>query len=142
SGRQRQNPRGAEARLGRSAQRHAPRGNAAQHQPRQPRFREGEHGGRSARRDSGQAGSRTCAEGGLMKSDSSLPTLNLCGFGTARADLAAIAAMRKSLPAWAPKDTAGHFLKHADEQTVLAVAALDNAIQSSGPAPENYRDWA
>src|SRR4051794_4956209 len=77
-----------------------------------------------------------------MKSNPSLPTLNLCGFGTARADLAAIAIMRKSLPAWVPQDTPGHFLKHADEQTVLAVAALDNVIQSSGLAPENYRDWA
>src|SRR5437868_7838943 len=77
-----------------------------------------------------------------MKSDSSLPTLNLCGFGTARADLAAIATMRKSLPAWAPQETAGHFLKHADEQTVLAVAAVDRAIQSSRMTPEDYRDWA
>ena len=29
-------------------------------------------------------------------------SLNLLGFGTARADLPAIAALRKSLPAWAP----------------------------------------
>src|SRR5262245_36559462 len=63
-------------------------------------------------------------------------------FGTAKADLAAIGAMRKSLPAWAPPDTPGHFLKHADEQTVLAVAAVDQAIRSSRLAAERYRDWA
>src|SRR5947208_9138075 len=69
-------------------------------------------------------------------------SLNLCSFGTATADLAAIAALRKSIPAWAPKDTPGHFLKHADEQTVLAVAALDNAIQSSGRPTSDYSRWA
>src|SRR3954452_9413367 len=70
------------------------------------------------------------------------PSLNLRAFGTARADLAAIATIRKSLPAWAPKDTPGHFLKHADEQTVLAVAAIDQAIASGSLAPESCRDWA
>jgi hypothetical protein len=72
---------------------------------------------------------------------SSEPSLYLRGFGTARADLATIATMRKSLPAWAPQDTPGHFLKHADEQTVLAVAAVDQAICSSELEPEQYRDW-
>jgi hypothetical protein len=68
--------------------------------------------------------------------------LHLSGWGTARADLKAIAGMRKSLPAWVPKDTPGHFLKHADEQTVLAVAALDDAIQSSGRSASEFRQWA
>jgi len=68
--------------------------------------------------------------------------LHLSSWGTARADLSAIAALRKSLPAWAPKDTPGHFLKHADEQTVLAVAALDAAIGSSGRPTSDYHDWA
>jgi hypothetical protein len=66
----------------------------------------------------------------------------LRGFGTARADLAGISALRKSLPAWAPSDTPGHFLKHADEQTVLAVAALDQTIRCSGMKADDYRDWA
>jgi hypothetical protein len=79
---------------------------------------------------------------GSHASISAGPSLNLRGFGTARADLSAIAAMRKSLPAWAPPDTPGHFLKHADEQTVLAVAALDQAICSSGLQPDHYRDWS
>src|SRR5881394_3101144 len=68
--------------------------------------------------------------------------LHVSGWGTARADLAAIAALRKNLPAWAPKDTPGHFLKHADEQTVVAVVALDNAIQSRGSEIDEYRQWA
>ncbi len=68
--------------------------------------------------------------------------LHLAGWGTARADLAAIAALRKSIPAWAPKDTPGHFLKHADEQTVVAVAALDNAIQLAGRPVSDYGQWA
>src|SRR6187399_2186108 len=59
---------------------------------------------------------------------------SLLGWGTARADLAAIAAMRKKLPTWAPPDTPGHFLKYADEQTVLAVAALDRFGRGGGPA--------
>jgi hypothetical protein len=66
----------------------------------------------------------------------------LRGWGTARADLTAIAAMRKSLPAWAPVGTPGHFLKHADEQTVLAVAAIDQAISGAGLIADDYRDWA
>jgi hypothetical protein len=66
----------------------------------------------------------------------------LLGWGTARADLTAIPAMRKSLPAWAPVGTPGHFLKHADEQTVLAVAAVDQAISSTGLSADDFRDWA
>jgi hypothetical protein len=68
--------------------------------------------------------------------------LHLSGWGTARADLKTIAALRKSLPAWAPQGTPGHFLKHADEQTVLAVAALDHAIQSAGRSAGEYCQWA
>jgi hypothetical protein len=69
------------------------------------------------------------------------PSAALLGWGTARADLTTIAAMRKKIPAWAPQDTPGHFFKHADEQTVLAVAALDQAICSAGIASNHYRDW-
>jgi hypothetical protein len=62
--------------------------------------------------------------------------------GTARADLATIAGMRKGLPAWTPKSTAGHFLKHADEQTVVAVAAVDRAIEAFGVDLDQQRQWA
>ena len=68
--------------------------------------------------------------------------LHLSGLGTARADLPSIAALRKSLPAWVPKDTPGHFLKHADEQTVVAVAALDAAIQLAERPISDYSQWA
>jgi hypothetical protein len=67
--------------------------------------------------------------------------LHVASWGTARAELSAIAALRKNLPVWAPKDTPGHFLKHADEQTVLAVAALDNAVQAAGRPISDYRRW-
>jgi hypothetical protein len=62
--------------------------------------------------------------------------------GAASADMAAIAGMRKRLPAWAPAGTAGHFLKHADEQTVVAVAAVDRAIQLGGIDLAEQRQWA
>jgi hypothetical protein len=66
----------------------------------------------------------------------------LLGFGTARADLPAIAAMRKKLPAWAPPDTPGHFLKYSDQQTVLAVAAVDRVIDSAGLDPQQFQNWS
>jgi hypothetical protein len=68
--------------------------------------------------------------------------LSLAGWGTARADLASIAAMRKSLPSWVPAGTPGHFLKHADEQTVLAVAAVDQAIRATNSPTTAYDQWA
>jgi hypothetical protein len=55
-------------------------------------------------------------------------TLEITAWGTVRASRTEATAMRKSLPAWVPDDTPGHFLKHADEQTVAAVAAVDQAI--------------
>jgi hypothetical protein len=67
---------------------------------------------------------------------------NLLGWGTARADLAAISGLRKKLPAWVPADTPGHFLKHADEQTVLAVAAVDQAICSGELDVKQLQNWS
>ena len=55
--------------------------------------------------------------------------LELTAWGTAQASLDEAARMRKELPPWAPEGTPGHFLKHADEQTVVAVAAVDCAIR-------------
>jgi hypothetical protein len=69
-------------------------------------------------------------------------TASLLGWGTSRADLATIAGLRKKLPAWAPPDTPGHFLKHADEQTVLAVAAIDQAISSSNLDVQQFQNWS
>jgi len=50
--------------------------------------------------------------------------------------------MRKKLPAWAPADTPGHFLKYSDEQTVLAVAAVDQAISSGELDAKQFQDWS
>jgi hypothetical protein len=68
--------------------------------------------------------------------------LHLAGWGTAEADLASLPPLRKALPAWAPEGTPGHFLKHADEQTVVAVAALDRAVHALGCSPERFADWS
>jgi hypothetical protein len=62
--------------------------------------------------------------------------------GTARADLGTIAGLRKKLPAWTAENTAGHFLKHADEQTVVAVAAVDQAIEAFDIDMDQQRQWS
>src|SRR5262245_33464524 len=69
-------------------------------------------------------------------------SLWVTAWGSARADLATIADMRKSLPSWAPPNTPGHFLKHADEQTVVAVASVDQAIRSHQFTADDYSNWA
>jgi len=71
-----------------------------------------------------------------------ISALEICALGTARADLQQIAALRKSLPTWAPQDTPGHFLKYADEQTVVAVAAVDQAIQADRASLGDLHRWA
>src|SRR6186713_743920 len=63
-------------------------------------------------------------------------------WGTARLALPEIEPLRKKLPEWAPAETAGHFLKYADEQTVAAVAVVDRAIQTGGIDPSERRNWA
>jgi len=50
--------------------------------------------------------------------------------------------MKKKLPAWAPADTPGHFLKHADEQTVMAVSAVDQAIESAQLDIKELQNWS
>src|SRR6478609_201011 len=69
-------------------------------------------------------------------------TASLLGWGTSQADLATIAGLRKKLPAWAPSDTPGHFLKHSDEQAVLAVAAVDQTISSAGLDARQFQNWS
>jgi hypothetical protein len=68
-------------------------------------------------------------------------TVGLLAWGTAQADLPAIAALRKNLPAWASPNTAGHFLKHADEQTVVAVQAVDRAMREQHLNARDQHDW-
>lgn len=69
-------------------------------------------------------------------------TLHLASWGTAEADLAGLQPLRKALPAWVPEGTPGHFLKHADEQTVVAVSALDRAVAALGGSAERFADWS
>jgi hypothetical protein len=68
-------------------------------------------------------------------------SVGLNAWGIAQADLAAIALLRKCLPDWKAEGTAGHFLKHADEQTVIAVQAVDRAICDHGLDAACQRDW-
>jgi len=68
--------------------------------------------------------------------------LGICAVGAAQANLEAIGPLRKRLPAWVPPETAGHFLKYADEQTVVAVAALDQAITAGELPREQLAHWS
>lgn len=61
--------------------------------------------------------------------------VNIAGWGYAHLRGAEFAAFRRSLPKWAVEGTPLHFFKHADEQTMLAVQAVDNAIQRNGFEP-------
>lgn len=61
--------------------------------------------------------------------------VNIAGWGYAQLRGAEFAALRRSLPAWAVAGTPLHFFKHADEQTMLAVHAVDKAIQRHGFDP-------
>ena len=56
----------------------------------------------------------------------------IAGWGYSRLRPAEIAPLRRHLPRWAVEGTSGHFFKYADEQTILAVQALDHAIERHG----------
>jgi hypothetical protein len=64
------------------------------------------------------------------------------GWGLAQLALRDIAPLRKAIPAWAPPDTPNHFFKYSDEQTILAVRAVDNAMERRGLDVQKQRDWA
>ena len=59
----------------------------------------------------------------------------------ASAPLAAFAAMRKSPPRFPGVDLPGHFLKHADEQTVIALEALRQAVERFDLDPRQQTEW-
>ncbi|WP_254511146.1 beta-ketoacyl synthase N-terminal-like domain-containing protein [Anatilimnocola floriformis] len=63
--------------------------------------------------------------------------IQVMGWGYARMQLAEFAGLRRSLPAWAVEGTPGHFFKHADEQSMLAAQAVDDAIQRHGFDPKS-----
>jgi hypothetical protein len=58
--------------------------------------------------------------------------MGIAGWGYSRLSHSEINALRRRLPRWAVEGTSGHFFKYADEQTILAVQALDHAIERYG----------
>lgn len=64
--------------------------------------------------------------------------VNIAGWGYARLRADEFASLRRSLPTWAVAGTPLHFFKHADQQTMLAVHAVDNAIQRHGFDPRTH----
>jgi len=64
------------------------------------------------------------------------------GWGYARSSLTEIAPYRKSLPPWASEEAGHLFLKYADDQTVMAVRAIDRAFAAGFVTPEEQRDWS
>jgi len=46
--------------------------------------------------------------------------------------MAEITGLRRRIPTWAVPGTPGHFFKYADEQTILAVQALDHLLERQG----------
>src|SRR5262245_14022081 len=84
----------------------------------------------------------------IRRSESHSPTatcpalsVGLAAWGVAEADLPAMTALRKNLPAWSAPQAAGHFLKHADEQTVMAVQAVDRAIREQHLDVREQANW-
>lgn|GEM_PF-390260 len=52
-----------------------------------------------------------------------------------------IAPLRKLPPAYPGVELSGHFLKHADEQTIVALAAIQRATQRYNIDPRNLAGW-
>lgn len=68
--------------------------------------------------------------------------IGIQGWGHARCSATEIAALRKSIPRWAAADTPGHFFKYSDEQTIMAVRALDSTIEQNGIDVQSLADCA
>ncbi|HZN34963.1 MAG TPA: hypothetical protein VFB80_14135 [Pirellulaceae bacterium] len=68
-------------------------------------------------------------------------SFGLSSWGVAQAEYSAIGPLRKQLPDWSAAGTAGHFLKHADEQTVMAVQAVDRAIREQHLDVREQANW-
>ena len=61
--------------------------------------------------------------------------------GAAAVPLGGFAALRKTPPAFGV-ELSGHFLKHADEQTIVSLLAIGRAIDEFGLDPRQMGDWA
>lgn len=68
--------------------------------------------------------------------------LGVEGWGYARCPIGEISSYRKGLPAWASEEAGPTFLKYADDQTVMAVRAIDSAFSAGFVTPEEQRDWS
>lgn len=68
--------------------------------------------------------------------------IGIKGWGHARCSATEIAALRRSIPRWAAADTPGHFFKYSDEQTIMAVRALDSTIEQNGIDVKSLADCA
>lgn len=75
------------------------------------------------------------------RTSNSCPDLDVFGWGSAQVPSERIVELRRSMPDWAPSDTPNHFFRYADEQTILAVLAVDDAIRNCGLDPVERRDW-
>ncbi len=61
--------------------------------------------------------------------------------GSAAVRLSACAPFRKSPPAYPGVELSGHFLKHADEQTIVALLALRQATDRNHIDPRDLAGW-
>jgi hypothetical protein len=68
-------------------------------------------------------------------------SVGIAAWGVARLSLAEIAGLRRELPAWSAPDLSGHFFKNADEQTIVAVRAVSQAIERHGLDVAEQRAW-
>jgi len=62
-------------------------------------------------------------------------------FSTLRLSIDEVQGLRKSIPTWAAADTPGHFFKYSDEQTIVAVQAVDRLIAEEAVDLDGGRDW-
>jgi hypothetical protein len=67
--------------------------------------------------------------------------LGLSGWATARASVDELAALRKSPTIPADTELSPGFLKNSDDQTVLALAVLSQAMTSLDRPTASYQDW-
>ena len=67
--------------------------------------------------------------------------VDILGWGYARLPSQSIPALRRSLPSWAPPNTANHFFRYADDQTLLAVQAVGDLLRRCDLEPAELSMW-
>ncbi len=66
----------------------------------------------------------------------------ITAYGAIEADADSIAGLRQSPNPPAPVTLAPNFFKHSDEQTIVGLAAVFQAIRTHDLAGEDFTDWA